>query len=170
MKGVRGRWAEAPIDSLVSALSSPATVARHLGDRLVQHLRAELANRKVPGTRQPAWRPRGPGSHSATASPSSLPPGSFCRRPSASRLPPSLQDRGFPHAVRSPDSVPDSCTLPPPGALAPGDPLPQPPFYLSRWPSFGFLICKVRTILSTTFTQHVTRRPKKRGFHDNIDY
>lgn len=127
-KGVRGRWAEAPIDSLVSALSSPATVARHLGDRLVEHLRAELANRKVPGTRHRTRRPRGPDSDSATASPSSLPPGSFCRRPSASTLPPSPQDRGFPHAVRSRGSVPDSRTLPSPGALAPGDLLPQPTF------------------------------------------
>lgn len=83
----------------------------------------------------------------------------------ALRVHTAAQPRGqrFSSRCLLPGLRPGSRTLPPPGALAPGDPLSAAHLYLSRWPSFSFLICKVRTIISTTFTQHVTRRAKKRG-------
>lgn len=87
-EGDRGRWAEAPIDSPVSALASPTPGPLHLGDRLVEHPGAELANRRMRGTRPPppCFRPRGRRSSSPAASPSSLPAGSAAGGPRCSRL------------------------------------------------------------------------------------
>lgn len=83
-KALTGRWAETPIDSPASALSSPARVPLHLGDRLLGDPGAELANRKVRSTRHPASRLRGPRSNPLTpARASPLPTPRFLRRGSS---------------------------------------------------------------------------------------
>lgn len=102
------------MDSLVSALSSPARIPLHLGDLLVGGSGAELANRRLCAAPVTLRHGRAdPGATPPTAPPCSPPLGSSCRPP----VPFEPAGQRFPHAA-SPGS------LRPVPAPAPGRGLP----------------------------------------------
>lgn len=160
---------------LVSALSSPALLLLHLGDRVVVDPGAERANRKVRGT-------RGRADPGATPPPPRLPllpiPGFPLR--AAPRVPGCREFlvRGFSPLCPLPGLClrfrplplprsPSSPILPTPGPLALGDSFPPghvivaARLSLSPPQSRSFLTCKVGTGLSTTFTQSMNKANRK---------